>query len=117
MANENPTRGRRAVPVDLPVAHVAILRSGLSDWIAGARDDLTGSATLKDPDGTRQECAAFERLLSGLNEGQIFVPDEAARAAIEAASAAADEESGYAEALAAHEAHHALLELLGGMHD
>lgn len=114
MANENPTRGRRAVPLDLPAEHTSILRSWLSDWIAGARDDLASPVELKDPDGALRACRAFERLLSGVSEGRIFVPDDDARTALEAAATAADAESNYSEVVATHDAHHALLALLEG---
>jgi hypothetical protein len=43
-----------------------------------------------------QEADAYERLLRGLAWGEVVVPDEAARTAVEAMAIAADEENSYA---------------------
>lgn len=106
MANKNPTGGERAVSLDLPAQHITILRERLADWLAGAREDLKAPERLEDPDQTRREAQAYERLLVGLSLGQIFIPDEEARAAVEAAAEAYDEESNYAEVVASHDALH-----------
>jgi hypothetical protein len=112
MANENPTGGERAVPLDLPTQHISILRERLTDWLEGARGDLKAPERLEDPGRTRQEVQAYERLLVSLTLGQIFLPDEDARAAVDAASKGYDKESGYAEVVANHDALHGLLALL-----
>lgn len=112
MANENPTGDEQAVPVDLPPEHIAILRERLTDWLEGAREDLRTPEQLEDPGQTRREAQAYERLLVGLTLGQFFLPDEEAREAIDAASKGYDEESGYAEVVANHDALHGLLALL-----
>lgn len=114
MATDHPTSDRRAVPLDLPVDHIAILRDDLSDWLDGARLDLEAPEKLKDPDGSRRVAAAYERLLAGLERGEILIPDEEAQAAIEAAAKGSDAASDYAEIVATHDAHHGLLALLGG---
>jgi hypothetical protein len=69
---------------------------------------------MRNPERARREADAFERLLAGLHRGEILVPDEDARAAIESAARGHDRESGYVEIAATHDAHHGLLALLGG---
>lgn len=117
MADSNPTSGRRAVPIDLSAGHIAILRSDLSDWLAGVREDLERPDWMLNPVRARREADAFERLLAGLDRGAILVPDEDARSAIESAAKAHDRESGYVEIATTHDAHHGLLALLGGPRD
>jgi hypothetical protein len=117
MAAQNPTSGGRAVPINLPADHIAILRSDLSDWLAGVREDLERPDWLPNPERARREADAFERLLIGLDRGEILVPDEDARSAIESAAKAHDRENGYVEIVTTHDAHHGLLALLGGPSD
>jgi hypothetical protein len=112
MAETNPTQGRRAVPLDLPPSQVAILRGLLDDWLDGARGDLNRPKEGKNPELTRQEADAFERLLSSMADGRVLVPDETARAAVEAAATAYDEASEYAEVVASHDALRGLLAAL-----
>jgi hypothetical protein len=52
---------------------------------------------MESPDEARQEAQAYERLLVGLTTGQICLPDEVARAAVETAATAYDEGSNHAE--------------------
>lgn len=112
MANENPMDGARPVPLDLPAKHIPILRARLNDWLHGVREDLKTPERLRHPDHARQEAQAFERLLVALVTRQIVLPDEVARAAVEAAAADHDEESNYKEVAANHDALHVLLGLL-----
>jgi hypothetical protein len=114
MANENPTGGERVVPLDLSAQHIVILRDRLTAWLTGVREDLKTPKRMEDPDRTHQEAQAYERLLVALTVGQIFIPDETARAAVEEAAEGYDKESGYAEVVANHDAFHALLALLEG---
>jgi hypothetical protein len=114
MANENPTGGARPVPLDLPAKHIPVLRASLADWLHGAREDLATPERLRRPDEARQEAQAYERLLLALNTGTISLPDEGARAAVEAATAGDDEASNYEEIAANHDALHALLGVLEG---
>jgi hypothetical protein len=114
MANGNPTSGGRAVPIDLPADHIAILRGDLSDWLAGVREDLGEPDRLPNPGRARREADAFQRLLAGLHRGEILIPDEDARAAIESAAESHDRASNYYEIATAHDAHHGLLALLEG---
>lgn len=112
MAETNPTDGRRVVPLDLPPSQMTILRSLLADWAEDARRDLDHPTRMRNPGAAQQDTEAFERLLSGLAEGQVVVPDEAARAAIETAANAYDEASEWVEIVAHHDALHGLLETL-----
>lgn len=114
MANENPMGGARPVSLDLPAKHIPILRSRLTDWLHGVREDLKDPERLERPDEARQEAEAYERLLVALATRQIVLPDEAARASIAAAAADHDEESNYKEAAANHDALHALIGVLEG---
>jgi hypothetical protein len=106
--------GGQAVSLDLPADQVVILRDRLTSWLAGIRDDLKKPERLDSPDEVRREGEVYERLLAGLRTGRIVVPDEVARAAIEAASSAYDKESNYAEVAANHDALRDLLTLLEG---
>jgi hypothetical protein len=114
MADENPTGGGSLVPLDLPPQHIPILRDRLTTWLDGTRVDLETPERLKQPEKTRQEARAFERLLTALMTGKICIPDEVARTAIEVSAAGHDEESNYAEVVAVHDALHDLLDALGG---
>jgi hypothetical protein len=114
MATENPMGGGSLVPLDLPPQHLPILRDRLTTWLDGVREDLETPGEVQRPDQAWQEARAFERLLTAISTGKICVPDEAARAAIEASAAAHDSESGYTEAVTIHDALHSLLDVLGG---
>lgn len=112
MAEKNPTDGRRAVPLDLPPSQITILCRLLDDWREDARSDLAHPKGVKNPDLTRGEAEAFERLLLCIEQGQVLVPDETARAAVEVAASAYDEASDYAEVVTHHDALHGLLAAL-----
>jgi len=114
MANENPMGGRRAVPLDLPALHIAILRDSLEDCVEGAERELETPNELRNPDKTRTDAEAYKRLLAGLDRGEVVVPDEMARQAVKQMAAASDEGTGYAEVVAEHDALHGLLALLEG---
>lgn len=113
MADQNPTADRRVVPVDLPVSQTEILRSELNGWIAGIEEDLEAGLRPPDREAAIVEAGAFGRLLVALHRGDIEVPDEAAQSALEQAAEGYDEASGYERIVAVHDAHHALLSLLG----
>lgn len=112
MADDNPTDGRQAVPLDLPPSQVEILCGLLDDWREDARSDLAHPTGVQNPDLTQREAEAFERLLLCMEQGAVHVPDETARAAIEVAARAYDEASEYAEVVAHHDALHGLLAAL-----
>jgi|SRR6185312_6117287 len=113
MADQNPTAGPRVVPVDLPLDQTEILREELLGWLAGIEEDLAAPLKPTDRATSVEEGQAFGRLLAALNRHEIRLPDEEARSALELAAEGYDEASGYERIVAVHDAHHALLSLLG----
>jgi hypothetical protein len=114
MANENHMGDGRAVPIDLPPAQIAILRDDLTTCLEGVRLDLRTPQRMNNPDWAQREAEVYDRLLAALDRGTIFVPDESARATIEAVAKGDDDASNYAEIAAHHDALYGLLGLLGG---
>lgn len=112
MAEKNPTHGRRAVRLDLPPSQIEILCGLVDDWREDARGDLAHPKGVSDPDLMRQEVEAFDRLAPEVEKGEILVPDETARAAVEAAARAYDDASDYTEVVSHHDALHGLLAAL-----
>ncbi len=112
MAEINPTRDPRVVPIHLSAAQTAILCDELIGWLAGIEEDLTTAARLRDPEASARDADAFRRLLVGLDRGRIEVPDEHARSALARAATGYDKAADTARVLAVHDAHHALLALL-----
>ena len=113
MADQNPMAGPRVVSVDLPPAQTEILREELRGWLAGIEEDLTASSKAVARTLARTEEEAFGRLLTALDRHEIRLPDEAARSALERAAEGYDEASAYERVVAVHDAHHALLSVLG----
>lgn len=114
MAKTNPTDGGSLVPLDVSPQHIPILRERLTAWLDGVKEDLEAPDQVQRPDQAWQEARAYERLLTALVTGKICVPDDVARSALEESVAAHDQESGYADAVATHDALHDLLAVLGG---
>jgi hypothetical protein len=112
MADQNPTAGPRVVPIDLPPAQTEILRDELLGWLAGIEEDLE-TEQLPDPAADAREADAFRRLLTSLDRGEAELPDDEAREAMSRAAKGYDEASGYERIVAVHDAHHALLAVLG----
>jgi hypothetical protein len=112
MATENPTGDSCLVHLALTAWQTTIMRENLCDWLEGVREDLKTPDKLADPEDTRAEAAAYERLLAGVATGRIAVPDEAARDFLRKAAEGHDKESGYAEAVAHHDAMHVVLAAL-----
>ena len=113
MADQNPTAGPRVVPSTFRDAQTEILRDELLGWLAGIEETSTNRRGLPDPSATVREADAFRRLLTALDRGEIELPDEEARAALGRAAEGYDEASGYERVVAVHDAHHALLSVLG----
>jgi hypothetical protein len=113
MADTNPTRDPRAVSIHLPTAQTAILCDELIGWLAGIEEDLAADRTPPNPEESVREADAFRRLLVALDRGMIELPDEEARSALERAAVGYDAASGHGRVRAVHDAHHALLSLLG----
>jgi hypothetical protein len=113
MADQNPTADPRVVPVNLPASQTEILRSELNGWLAGIEEDLEAGLRPPDREAAVDEANAFGRLLVALHRGEIEVPDQEARSALERAAEGYDAASGYGRVVAVHDAHHALLSVLG----
>lgn len=113
MADQNPMADPRVVPIDLPPAQTEILRRELLGWLAGLELDLAHPEPLDDPAASVREAEAFRRLLTAIDRSEIELPDEDARRALGQAAEGYDEASGYERVVAVHDAHHALLSLLG----
>jgi len=112
MAAQNPTADPRVVPIDLPPAQGEILRDDLLGWLAGIEIDLRTPDRLRDPEATIRDADAFRRLLAALDRGEIELPDEVARGALEGAARGYDQASDYRRIAAVHDAHRALLKIL-----
>jgi hypothetical protein len=102
----------RVVPLDLAVEQAEILHDELLGWLAGIEEDLATEPP-PDPGAVTREADAFRRLLVALDDGKIELPDAEARSALARAAEGYDEASGYERAMAVHDAHHALLSVLG----
>jgi hypothetical protein len=113
MADQNPMADPQVVPIDLPPAQTEILRDELLGWLAGIEEDLEAPLWPPDRAGAIEEGEAFGRLLAALDRHEIRLPDEEARFALCRAAEGYDEASGYERVVAVHDAHHALLSLLG----
>lgn len=113
MADQNPTADPRVVPIHLPPAQTEILRSELLGWLDGIELDLAHPEPLDDPEASFREADAFRRLLTAIDRSEIELPDEDARNALGRAAEGYDEASGYVRVCAVHDAHHALLAVLG----
>lgn len=114
MPCDNTTGGGSLAALNLPDEHVSFLREEMTGWLDSLRSDLRTPGELKDPARTQREVEALERLLVGLTTAQVFIPDEVAERFLRAAAESHDEESGYKEALDAHDAMHGLLAVLEG---
>jgi hypothetical protein len=114
MADENPKGGPRAVPIIFSDHLMDLLKQEVHGWLAGVEEDLETPEGLKDPEASVREAAVFRRLLEALDRGEIVLPDEEARATIEKATEGYEEAAEYTLATLRHDAHLALLDLLGG---
>ena len=114
MATDNPMGDSRLVSLHLPDAQALILRRDLGGWIESLEADLREPHRLEDSDRTRADLAAYRRLLDGVKEGGIRVPDERAARLLRGAAEAHDRETDYAQVVVTHDAMHALLAALGG---
>jgi hypothetical protein len=115
MAAKNPMADPRVVPIALPAAQTTILRDELLGWLAGIEHDLARFPDrLRDPEASVRDADSFRRLLVALDRGEIRLPDQEASSAMERAAEGYDEGNDYARICAVHDAHRALLSLLGG---
>ena len=114
MADENPMGAPRAVPIIFSDHLIDLLKQEVCGWLAGVEEDLETPEGLKDPEASVREAAVFRRLLEALDLREVMLPDEEARATIERASEGYEEAPEYTLATLRHDAHLALLDLLGG---
>jgi len=114
MANANPMGDGASVALHLSDEHAAILRRDLANWAADLRTDLREPGRLEDPDRTRGETEAYERLLAAVEAGELRVPDAEAERVLRAAAEAHDRETEYERIAAEHDAMHGLLDALEG---
>jgi hypothetical protein len=115
MADQNPTGGGQAVPLDLPAPQVALLRLTLTSCLVGVRGDLARVGETPNAAKAREEAGAFRRLLRGLHRGEVILPDEPAREAVATLASESDRENNYAGVVAEHDALHGLLGVLEGV--
>jgi hypothetical protein len=95
--------------------HVAILRERFFGGLEGALLDLQTPSGLRDPVATAREATVYARLLEGLDRRWIELPDEEARARMVSIARGFDEADEYERAARTHDAHWAMVELLGGV--
>lgn len=114
MSCKHPMGDERLVRLDLPESQKKILRSKLRHWIVGIGMDLQRPGRLDDPEASRQEAEAYERLLISLRTGWLALPDETARLYLAKAAEASDRESDHAGVTADHDALQALLSQMQG---
>lgn len=115
MADQNPTGGGPAVPLDLPAPQVMLLRQTLTSCLVGVKGDLARTTEIPSAEKAREEAGAFRRLLRGLSRGEVVVPDQPAREAVAILAAETDRENNYAEVVVEHDALHGLLGVLEGV--
>lgn len=113
MADENPTGAPRAVPIIFSDPLIDLLKQEVGGWLAGVEEDLE-TPGLEDPEESVREAAVWRRLLEALDRREVMLPDEEARATMETATEGYEEAAEYTLATLRHDAHLALLDLLGG---
>jgi hypothetical protein len=114
MADQNPTGGGRAVPLDLPKPQVVLLRQTITSCLVGVKGDLARSDSMPNAKRAGEEATVYQRLLRGLNRGEVVVPDEPACQAVATLATEADRENNYARVVGEHDALHGLLSALQG---
>jgi hypothetical protein len=115
MSCSQPTGGTEAVALDLPDSQRKILRGTLTSCLEGVSEDLRQPERVPDPEKAQREAGAYRRLLAALDAGEIILPDDAAREAVEEMALAVEEDTNYREIIAEHDALFGLLDLLGGI--
>lgn len=114
MSCKHHTSNSEAVALDLPAPQAGLLRRILSDCLDGVRRDLRHRQPLPDAAAASRDADTYERLLAGLDQGEMCLPDEEARQAVEAIATSTDQQNDYARVIAEHLALYELLARLGG---
>jgi hypothetical protein len=112
--SRTPSSEPRVVPFVLPDAQRKALRSYLNSALHGILGDLRTPHALRDPSDTAREGEVTRRMLEALDQGEITVPDEEARERIERIAHGFDEAEEYDVVSTLHDAHQALVRVLGG---
>jgi len=115
MSCSQPTGGGKAVALNLPDSQAKILRCTLGICLDGVRGDLKAPEPMPEPERARREAEAYERLLAALDRGEITLPDDEARKAVEAIVLAVEKDTEYLRLFAEHDALSSLLDLLDGV--
>lgn len=109
MSCQHHTSNTEGVALDLPTTQADLLRRILSDCLDGVRRDLRHRQPIPDEEAANRDADAYERLLAGLDQGEICLPDEEARQAVEAIATSTDQQNDYARVVAEHLALYELL--------
>lgn len=109
-----PSPKPRVVPFVMPDAQRKALRSYLNSALHGILGDLRTPLALRDPSDTAREGEVARRMLEALDEEEITVPDDEARERIERIARGFDEAEEYDVVSTLHDAHAALVRILGG---
>lgn len=117
MSCKHHTSNSEAVTLDLPATQVSVLRRIFTSCLNGIRGDQRRRRQIPRPASAGQDADAYERILAGLDRGEMFLPDEEAREAVQAIAISTDQENDYTTVVAEHAALYGLLARLGGGRD
>lgn len=112
MADSDPMGGGDPVALALSDRQRQYLRRVIADCKAGREDDLRTHPDHPNADRWRIDAAAYERLIAGLERGEIVPDAEVRRLAAELAEAS-DHEEEYERVVFEHDALTALREQIG----
>lgn len=110
MAENDPTKDKTPVRLDLPGSDRKFLEEVLRMARDGVRDELREhGGRLREPRRMRREEKAYERLLSAVEEQRAFVPDPEVCIVLAELAEVVDASNEYARATAEHKAIRGLL--------
>jgi hypothetical protein len=113
MADQNPTAGPRVVPVKLLVSQTEILRSELNGWLAGIEEDLEAGLRSPDREAAIKEADAFGVCWSRSIAARSRCPMKRRDRHWSERQKATTRRAATNVSFAVHDAHHALLSVLG----
>lgn len=109
MSCKHHTSNSEAVTLDLPATQVSVLRRIFTSCLDGIRADQHRRRQFPKLSAAVQDADAYERILAGLDRGEMFLPDEQAREAVQAIATSTDQENDYTTVVAEHVALYGLL--------
>lgn len=112
MADSDPMGGGETVAIALSDRQRQYLRRAIADCKAGREDDLQTHPDHPNAGRWRTDAAVYERLIAGLDAGEI-VPDAEVRRLASELAEASDHEEEYERVVFEHDAHAALREQIG----